>query len=286
MRILVLGKNGQLAKSLKYQTNLKAKYISSKEIDFDKPQEVSKCLEQYHPDVIINCAAYTNVPKAETNEKSAFNINFHSVRELAKYCAIRNIHLVHISTELVFDGRLERSYLESDKTNPLNVYGRSKAFGEQAIMKICKNYSIIRTSWLYSNYGENFLKKIYRNILNQKKIFGVTDRIGNPTSAFDLARVINKHILLLGKMNINGIFHYAGETAVSRYDLIATIAQVMKEKSIVSNVKLEKINSLEFSDGVIRPPQALLNCNKIVKLLNIRQNQLKVSIEEVIEAIV
>lgn len=284
MKILVLGKNGQLAKSLKYQANLKAKYISSKELDFEKPQEVGKFLEQYCADVIINCAAYTNVPQAESNEKSAFNINCYSVKELAKYCAIRNIHLIHISTELVFDGRLERSYLETDKTNPLNVYGKSKAFGEQAIVEICKNYSIIRTSWLYSNYGENFLKKIYTNILNQKKIFGVTDRIGNPTSAFELARVINKYVLLLGKINLNGIFHYAGNAAVSRYDLIATIAQVMKEKSIVSDVKLEKINSSEFSDGVERPPQALLNCEKIIKLLNIRQNKLKVSVEEVIEA--
>jgi len=286
MNIIVFGKNGQLAKSLRNQTDLNAQFVSSSDVNFLKPREVTNFLEGSDPDLVINCSAYTNVVAAESDENSAHKINVESVERIAKFCAFKDIHLIHISTELVFDGKKKQPYVESDDTNPLNVYGKTKELGEKKVLAHCKKYAILRTSWLYSHYGENFLMKIYKAVLNKDPIFGVSDRHANPTSAFDLARAINQitNQIKNGK-DIKGIYHYAGSESTSRFRFIQIICEAMKEKSIINEFSIQESFTNTSSDGVMRPETATFDCSKIKSLVDLDQKTLKNCINEVIDYI-
>lgn len=287
MNIVVFGKNGQLAQSLRNQANLDANYVSSAEVDFMKPSRVSEFLNDISPELIINCSAYTNVVAAENDEESAHKINVESVGKISEFCNLNNAHFIHISTELVFDGEKKQPYTEDDPTNPLNVYGKTKMLGEQMVVNKCSKYAILRTSWLYSHYGENFLMKIFNAVLKGDQIYGVNDRFGNPTSAFELARIISKLVEKISKgENIEGVFHCSGSEVSSRYNFVKMICEVMKEKGLISSYKIEESVSNLISDGVTRPENATFDCNKIKTLFDLRDKTLKNCIEEVIDYLV
>ena len=196
MRILVTGKNGQLGNSIQQivsnaKQNNDFVFVGRGELDFSQNDNITKYFEENNFDVIVNCAAYTAVDKAESEAKLANQINHLSVEKLATIAQKNNIKLIHVSTDYVFDGNSIEPYIESIVPNAVNTYGRSKLLGEEAIQKVMSNNAmIIRTSWMYSGYGNNFVKTMLELGASKEQISVVDDQVGSPTYALDLAQAI------------------------------------------------------------------------------------------------
>jgi dTDP-4-dehydrorhamnose reductase len=238
MKVLVTGGNGQLGKCIKselmenfpvwldwadfYFTDVNDPEMDC--LDITNKNDIDKYISDNGIDVIINCAAYTNVDRAENvDEYEKVNaINVVGVRNLAEICDERDVFLINISTDFVFDGRANKPYSEDEICNPINVYGRTKYFGENETFW-CKNHMIIRTAWLYSEYGKNFFKTMLNRINDGIDTKVVSDQVGTPTYARDLARFI---LHILEKDNINdhiGTYHFTNLGVCSWYDLASTI---------------------------------------------------------------
>lgn len=195
------------------------------QLDITSPDAVSKFLDTNHIAVIINCAGYTDVERAESDEDTAFEVNAHAVGVLADVAAKRNITLIHISTDYVFDGTASEPYGEDAEPAPLSAYGRSKLAGERALAASGAPYIIIRTSWLYSPYGKNFVKTILAKSEELPVLKVVSDQVGTPTYAGDLAEFI---LTLLEPENIvkTGIYNYTNEGVCSWYDLACEVCEM------------------------------------------------------------
>ena len=192
--ILVTGSNGQLGSEIKkLATNFKDfnfLFTDVNELDITSVNDVNAFFPANHPDVVINCAAYTAVDKAESEPEQAHLINAVAVKNLAESCKKYNAFLVHTSTDYVFDGKKDSPYLETDRINPQSAYGRSKAEGEEYVLQIAPKSIIVRTSWLYSSVGNNFVKTIIRVAREKGKLNVVNDQFGSPTYAADMAKSI------------------------------------------------------------------------------------------------
>ena len=219
-RVLVTGACGQLGLALQgaaKDSNLEIVFMNKNTLDITHTHEVKKVFAAQSFDVCINSAAYTDVDGAESNKALAFSINETAVETLAKACKQNKCWLIHISTDYVFDGALDRPYTPSDTPNPLNVYGASKLAGEQAIKAVGGNYSIVRTSWLYSHYGNNFYTKLQAQINAGKTLQVTADQQGCPTQAEDLAT----HLLngIATQQIPTGVSHYCGNEVTTWLDL-------------------------------------------------------------------
>ena len=220
-RVLVTGANGQLGLALQAAQNayptLDIVFVGKKELDITDPNTLQTYFAKHRFEVCINTAAYTDVDAAEKDKDAAFAINATAVENLAKVCKQHGCWLIHISTDYVFDGTLDRAYAPSDTPNPLNVYGASKLAGEQAIHSVSGTYSIVRTSWLYSQYGNNFYTKLLSQVNAGKTLQVTSDQKGCPTRAEDLA----KHILqgIATDRLLKGITHHCGNRVMTWLDL-------------------------------------------------------------------
>ena len=219
-RVLVTGANGQLGLALQGAAkdfDLDLVFMDKSSLDITNAEAIKEVFTIQSFDVCINSAAYTDVDDAETNKALAYAINATAVETLAKACKQHGCWLIHISTDYVFDGTLGRPYKPSDTPNPLNVYGASKLAGEQALEAIGDNYSIVRTSWLYSHYGNNFYTKLQAQLDAGKTLRVTSDQKGCPTRAEDLAA----HILtgIANQQIVNGISHYCGNEVMTWLDL-------------------------------------------------------------------
>lgn len=219
-RVLVTGANGQLGLALQEaakDSNLALVFMDKSELDITNAEELNKVFATQSFAICINAAAYTNVDGAESNKEFAYAINATAVETLAKACKQHRCWLIHISTDYVFDGKLNRSYMPSDTPNPLNVYGASKLAGEQAIETVGGTYSIVRTSWLYSQYGNNFYTKLQAQLSAGKTLNVTADQKGCPTRAEDLAA----HLLngIANQQLSKGISHYCGSEVMTWLDL-------------------------------------------------------------------
>ena len=219
-RVLVTGANGQLGLALQNATkdsNLDLVFMDKNTLDITNAEEVNKVFATQSFDVCINTAAYTDVDGAETNKELAFAINATAVETLAKVCKQHGCWLIHISTDYVFDGTLDRPYTPTDTPNPLNVYGASKLAGEQAIQAVGGTYSIVRTSWLYSHYGNNFYTKLQSQLDAGKTLRVTADQKGCPTRAEDSGA----HLLtgIANQELSKGISHYCGNEVMTWLDL-------------------------------------------------------------------
>lgn len=228
-KILVTGANGQLAKNLKSLVeskpieNQQFLFFDKKQFDITNKEMVETFFFTNSIDIVVNCAAYTNVDSAETEVEKAFKINADGVKNLAEECAEQNAILIHVSTDYVFDGEKENSaYLPEDKTSPINVYGKSKLAGEKLALQINPKTFVIRTSWLYSKEGENFYTTMLRLMSEKEEISVVSDQIGKPTKARDLAIYIYE--LILSSNENYGIHHFSGNEIMSWYDFAKKIA--------------------------------------------------------------
>ncbi|HEX6182051.1 MAG TPA: dTDP-4-dehydrorhamnose reductase, partial [Chitinophagaceae bacterium] len=219
-RILITGANGQLGNEFRMLESgfpgYEFIFLSRQDLSITDKDSVQNVFKTYKPAWCVNCAAYTAVDKAESEREQAVAINATAAGLLAAACAQYNSGFIHISTDYVFDGSSAIPYRENDATGPINVYGESKLLGEQLVMKNDPRAIIIRTSWVYSFFGNNFVKTMMRLMKERESINVVEDQVGSPTYAADLAQVI-MHIITQGS-NASGIFHFSNEGRISWYE--------------------------------------------------------------------
>lgn len=256
MNILITGSNGQLGNEMRYiSTKSKDHYIFTDiaELDITNLDEIQKILKQEKIDVIVNCAAYTNVDNAEDDKETADKINHKAVRYLAIAAKEADATLIHVSTDYVFDGSNNTPYIETDMTSPLGVYGITKLAGEDAIKEIGCKHIIIRTAWLYSQYGKNFVKTILNLTANKDSLKVVFDQVGTPTYAKDLAQGIH-HIITNRLLDQQGIYHFSNEGVCSWYDFAIEIRNLSK-----NDCNIYPCHSIDFPSKVKRPHYSVLD---------------------------
>ena len=266
MKILVLGCKGQLGRCLNDQlinTEHEVIYTSREQIDIADFEVTKSKILEFSPDLIINATAYTAVDKAEEDQKTANLINHLAVKNIADICNQLECWLIHVSTDYVFDGNSKVPYKEDDETNPQGAYGETKLKGELAIQASGCKHIIIRTAWVFSEYGNNFLKTMLRLGAERDELSIVGDQIGCPTYAQDIARSIVEIVPQLNSREYNGIYHYCGDQPCSWYDF----ANAIFDQAMAHNLKIPSIvNSIETSaypTPAKRPAFSVLDCSKI-----------------------
>jgi len=243
-----------------------------------KLDTISSFLNDINPSVIINCAAYTSVDKAEIQSKLADTINFKAVDLISRWTSEHTKKLVHISSDYVFDGLIKLPLSENSNTNPINEYGKTKLKGEQVCLKNDPNSIIIRTSWLYSSFGKNFVKTVIELMKKNNSIRMVNDQIGSPTYAYDLAKVILK--IIVNYKNESGLFHYSNEGEISWFEFAKSIRELYN-----LDCKIIGVSSKEFKTLAKRPKYSFLNKSKIKTTFNLEIPNYKQSLKNCIEII-
>ena len=281
MNILVTGANGQLGNEMRIVSKGSSDhyiFTDVDELDITNFEAVSKCVNENNINIIVNCAGYTNVEKAEDDEATAELLNATAVEYLAKACKNNDATLIHISTDYVFGGNEGNTpRKENEPVNPTGAYGRTKLHGEQAIWKVECNYLIIRTAWLYSEFGNNFVKTMRKLTSERDKLNVVFDQIGTPTYAFDLANVIFKIIEERRYDELTGIYHFSNEGVISWYDFAKEICELSG-----NSCDIQPCHSDEFPSKVKRPSYSVLDKTKIKNSLNITIPHWKESLKKCI----
>lgn len=271
-KILVIG-DGQLGQSIKSITlsypEYKFNFVNRTHIDLCLTSSINNFFLDKKFDLIINCAAYTHVDNAESDFNLANKVNHLAVKRIASIAKKSKSKLIHISTDYVFDGMKDRPYNEMDKPNPKNIYGKTKLDGELSILNILlKDALIIRTSWVYSEYGNNFLKTMLRLAKEKKFLSIIDDQLGTPTYARDLAEVI---MCIVGNSKFknsnfdSNIIHYSNEGECSWYDFAKAIFELENIK-----IELQPIKSKDFNAEAQRPKFTVLDKNKIINNFKIK----------------
>ena len=259
-RVLITGANGQLGHEMRNVLNgddrFEAIFTDVAELDICDAEAVNRAVADNRVDYIVNCAAYTQVDKAEDNVELCRKINATAVENLARAAAACGARMIHVSTDYVFNGRGYRPYTEDMTPDPQSVYGSTKLEGEQALMRLCPQSAIIRTAWLYSPYGNNFVKTMMRLGSERDELSVVADQIGTPTCAADLARAILA--VLTAETFVPGIYHFSDEGACSWYDFTVAIHRLA---GITCRVK--PIRSDEYPSRAHRPFYSVLDKSKI-----------------------
>ena len=282
MKILVIGSEGQLGSEIKKfsktQNKISWVFSSIKTLDLINLNSIDTYLNKINSNFVINCAAYTSVDKAETEPKLANTINYKAVDIISKWTSDNNKKLIHISTDYVFDGLSKLPLSENSKTKPVNEYGRSKLKGEQVCLKNDPNSIVIRTSWLYSSFGKNFVKTMIDLMKKNKLVKVVNDQIGSPTYAHDLARLIIE--IIINYKNESGLFHYSNDGEISWFDFARSIKELYN-----LDCEIIGVSSKEFKTLAKRPKYSLLNKSKIKTTFNLEIPNYKQSLKNCIEII-
>lgn len=277
--ILVSGANGQLGKELKklapIYSGFDFVFLSREDMPIHHFEMVRHYFTVYQPAFFINSAAYTAVDRAEEEKDKTFQINAEAVGVLAAVCRENQCRFVHISTDYVFDGQANKPYTEEAKTNPQSVYGTSKKEGEEQALKFNPDAIIIRTSWLYSEYGKNFVKTIIRLLQEKEEINVVADQIGSPTYAVDLAEIILQ-IISSGKW-IPGIFHFSNIGIISWYEFALAIKTFTG-----SACKINAITTTQYPTPAKRPAYSVLDTSKIQSVYGLEMKDWKDSLKSCI----
>jgi dTDP-4-dehydrorhamnose reductase len=270
MVVLVTGANGQLGQSIKFiaekYPNIQFVYTDFQEMDITNFQNCQTIFSNYQPHFCINTAAYTAVDKAESEAEKAHLINAVGAENLAKVCKEYDTILLHVSTDFVFDGTSKTPYLESDIPNPQSVYGQTKLDGELAIQENWEKHFIVRTSWVYSQFGNNFMKTMLRLASERDSISVVADQIGTPTNAVDLAEVLIKIIVSCQTepVEVFGIYNFSNEGQCSWYDFAK---EIFHQKGI--SIDLKPIPTSAYPTPAKRPAYSVLDKSKIKNMFNI-----------------
>ncbi|WP_279167527.1 dTDP-4-dehydrorhamnose reductase [Pseudoalteromonas distincta] len=269
MKILVTGKNGQLGSELQKTcpSNVELICFGSKELDISNAEQVNELLITYSPDIVINAAAYTAVDKAETDTDTAYAVNEQGAANLANACKHINAKLIHISTDFVFDGTSTMPYTASDATNPLGVYGASKLAGEQAINEILGSQAtIVRTAWVYSFFGNNFVKTMLRLMAEKEQLGIVGDQVGTPTWAAGLANMLWALVAkasseqVLNTENTAPILNWTDAGVASWYDFAVAIQELAIEQGLLAkSIPISAIPAASYPTPAKRPAFSVLN---------------------------
>jgi len=270
MTILVFGSSGQLAQSLRDTKQDKEPYfVDRKTCDLADPDQVDAILEQKKPGLIINAAAYTAVDKAEEETELSYRVNEASVRRMAAFAHVNKARLIHLSTDFVFDGTKQLPYLPGDATSPLGEYGAGKLAGElAALQEAPESTMIVRTAWVYSEHGSNFVKTMLR-LMNEKDELGVVDdQLGSPTYAHGLAEIIWQ--IVDHDLFTAGIYHWTDEGNITWHEFAKAIQQEALEAGLLAKaIPINAITTDEYPTPAARPAYSVLDNTKLAKLLGI-----------------
>lgn len=309
--VLVFGKFGQVASSLEKLVALAGHggvvpggvpstdwaFVGSNEANFESPEAILKILDSYMPRIVINCAAFTAVDKAEAEREIARAINSTAPGVIADWCAKKKASLIHFSTDYVYPGTGERPWFESDPVGPLNEYGASKLEGELKIVRSGCHHVVLRTSWVYAPEGNNFVRTMLRLGAERESLAVVGDQVGSPTSALDLAQDVLQILAhenfqdrsqggLLGREPHEGIFHLAGSGTTTWYEFALEIFKKAKELGILVKVKdVRMLKTAEYPTPAVRPLNSRLDQTKIRQAFAVKPHPWRESVDVVLQEI-
>lgn len=291
MRILVAGAQGQLGRELLRQgLNSEFELIPTDlaEMDIAAADHVGEAVALFHPFVVINAAAYTQVDKAETQPQLAYRVNAEGPATLAGVCKSAGVALIHISTDYVFSGEKNTPYTESDPVSPTGVYARSKAAGEDRVRSLLARHIILRSAWLYGVFGHNFVNTMLQLGREKKVVSVVSDQFGSPTSAADLARAILKiasHIYRDPAVAW-GTYHYCGKGVASWYEFAEEIFRLAEDYHLLNRPVVRAISTEQYPTPAKRPRFSALDCSRIGQAFGIFPQPWPESLDVVIKRIV
>jgi dTDP-4-dehydrorhamnose reductase len=279
-RVLVTGAHGQLGTELNFLSSLlethSFTFVGHQDLDITNENEVKDAFAKTNYDVLINAAAYTAVDKAESDKENAYKVNAMAAGILAKVCADNNCKLVHISTDFVFDGTISRPLLEDDSVNPLSVYGASKLEGEKLAIQNNPDILILRTSWVYSSFGNNFVKTILRLCKEKESLNIISDQIGTSTYARDLAKAILD--IIQRDVWVAGIYNYSNEGVASWFDFAIAIRDMAGLKTPIF-----PIETTQYPTPAARPKYSVLNKKKFKETFKLEVPYWRTSLQECIQ---
>lgn len=285
--ILVLGRNGQIGSAFFDLLEGKGTFLTRNDVDFSAPNTIYDTLNQYTPEAVINCAAYTAVDNAEDEENLATIINGQSVSELARFCYDKDIPLIHYSTDYVFDGNGVAPWEPDDLPAPINAYGRSKLSGEEAIKKIGGKHLIFRTSWVYDAHGKNFFNTMLRLGKDREELRIVDDQVGAPSYAPDIAKATLHALQHANTIDSfpSGIYHLCGKGEVSWYEFAKSIFLYANNYNIEIQVQdLIPVSSSAYPTKAKRPHNSRMNCDLTRSLLKTMMPDWHESLERCFQA--
>jgi dTDP-4-dehydrorhamnose reductase len=278
--IVVTGANGQVGQSIKLLSDLypdvKFSFLTKDDLSISDKEALNSFFQNQKPTVLINCAAYTAVDKAETEQELALSVNATAVETLAGICKEFNTKFVHISTDYVFDGNASIPYKESDSTNPENYYGFTKLQGENLAIAANPETIIVRTSWVYAPHGKNFVKTMLKLMQDRTELNVVGDQFGSPTYAPDLAEALLK--IALSDHIIPGVYHFSNDGIISWFDFATAIAEISH-----SSCKVNAITNAQYPTPAKRPSYSGLNKSKIQSNYSIQLKPWRDSLQDCIQ---
>jgi dTDP-4-dehydrorhamnose reductase len=288
LRMVVTGQKGQVVRSLVERASASLRFeivaLGRPDLDLLRTDEIAPVIESARPDIIISAAAYTAVDQAESDQEAATRINGTAVGRIAHAAARMDVPIIHLSTDYVFDGSKSAPYTENDPTAPISAYGRSKLAGESALANATDNYAILRTAWVYSPFGRNFLRTMLKLAQIRETIGVVDDQIGNPTSALDIANsifLIAENLLSSDDAGLRGIFHMTGRGQASWADfaseIISQSARLGGPTAIV-----ERVSSNAYPTPAARPANSRLDCSRLFEIHGVQLPDWRQSTAEII----
>lgn len=288
MKLLCIGKSGQVARALAERSGVAGVdcvCCGRPELDLLSRDDVAAALDSERPTLVVNAAAYTNVDGAEADREPAFALNAEAVATLAELCTARDLPLIHLSTDYVFDGSGERPWRETDPTAPLNIYGASKLAGENAVRDAGGAHIILRTSWVYSPFGRNFIKTMLRLARDQASASVVNDQLGSPTSALDIADTILHIADRLRRQptpNFYGTYHYAAAGYASWADVAALIFEIYEQRH-GCKIELKSIPSSDYATPAERPRNSRLSTDRFTETFGVVPQDWRSTVTETVE---
>ncbi|MGV8074527.1 MAG: dTDP-4-dehydrorhamnose reductase [Syntrophobacteraceae bacterium] len=290
-QVVVIGAQGMLGRDLVaslHEAGLRATGLDMPELDITKAEETITSIRNTSAGIVVNCAAYTAVDKAESESEAAFAVNRDGAGNLALACKQLRIPLIHLSTDYVFDGSAKRPYRENDPTKPLGIYGMSKWEGEEAVRSRIDEHIILRTSWLFGIHGQNFVKTIFRLAREREELRVVSDQYGCPTWTGDLVAAIvrmSEQILSHQSTPQWGTYHYCGNVKTSWYDFALAIVEECRRRESLKVKHLLPITTAEYPLPAPRPAWSVLDCRKIRSAFGIETRSWRIGLAKVIEGI-
>lgn len=289
-RILVTGRDGQVARSLRERAaahgDFDLVFAGRPELDLARPGTVAEAVVGQRPDLVVSAAAYTAVDQAEREVEAAMAVNAVAPGEIARGAALLGVPVIHLSTDYVFDGAKRAPYAESDPAAPLGVYGHSKLLGEQAVARATANHAVLRTAWLYGPLGRNFLRTMLRLAQEREVVRVVDDQIGNPTSTLDLADAIlaiARNLLRSDDPALRGVFHLAAGGSASWADFAEEIFRCSPSFDGPA-AAVERITTADYPTPVRRPADSRLDCARVLAFHGVGLPHWKASVRPAVEA--
>ncbi|WP_299585376.1 dTDP-4-dehydrorhamnose reductase [uncultured Microbulbifer sp.] len=285
MKILLIGKDGQLGRELRKSVPQRAELIGlgRKELDICQRNSVMEVVSSELPDIVINAAAYTAVDKAESEPEQAFRVNAYGAENLALACKEFGARLIHVSTDFIFDGQKSSPYSATDPIRPLSVYGKSKAAGEIAVQEILPEVVIVRTSWIYAQVGYNFVNTMLRLMNERDRLSVVADQLGTPTSSSTLAETI---YALVRKPKTKGIYHCTDAGIASWYDFAVAIYEESKMVGLLpvdKHVQIQPVKSLDYPAQATRPAYSVLDKHRVLSELGIELKHWRQALRQILQ---